>query len=423
MLFSFYRGMTSLSAPVLNRILSNRRSHAKEMPERMQERRGHATVTRPEGKVMWIHGASVGEALSVLPLLNTLKARLPAWHFLVTTGTVTSAELMAKRLPEDVIHQFIPLDHPKWVRRFMDHWRPDAVIWLESELWPNLLHEIEMRKIPTALINARMRPKTFAKWQKARSLMTKMLGAFTFILVGARDYMRYFKEFGAKNVYYVGSLKLGAKALPVDETKLAELRNQIGSRPCTAFLQTHATEETLAAETFRELRKEQSDLLLIIAPRKHTRGEEIKTELQQLGFNVALRTAGDAITAQTDIYVADTIGEMGLWYTLCPVAVIGGSFIHFGGQNPIEGTHFGTAVLYGPHMYNFPELCAVLEEAGAAKPVADREHLLPALKAIYGNPEKLAGMRAASLALAEQNHSVIDAFADEVIIQLVEKKK
>lgn len=420
MLFSIYRTLTSLSAPVLNRVLHQRRARDKEDRARMQERRGHATLARPAGKVMWIHGASVGESLSVLPLLNTLMARLPDWHFLMTTGTVTSAQLMATRLPENVMHQFIPLDHPKWVRRFMDHWRPDAAIWLESELWPNLLHEIEKRGVPAALVNARMRPDTFAKWQHAKGLAAKMLGAFTLTLVGARDYLVYFKTLGAKNVHYLGSLKLGAKALPVDPDKLYQLKTMIEMRPCIGFLQTHPTEEDLAAEVFHELKKSQPGLLAVVAPRKHTRGQEIKDDLQEKGLNVALRTLGEEITPQTDVYVADTIGEMGLWYTLCPVTVIGGSFVNFGGQNPIEGMHFGAAVLYGPFMFNFPELCAVLEEAGAAIPVASREALLPALQDLYRHPDKLATIKTAAMALAGQNHSVIDAIADEIIIQLVQ---
>lgn len=423
MLYSIYRTLTACSSPVLDRLLAKREARGKEDPARVQERRGHATVARPTGKLMWFHGASVGESLSILPLLNTLKARLPDWHFLVTTGTVSSAELMANRLPEGVMHQYIPLDHPKWAQRFVAHWQPDAVVWLESELWPNMLHEIAARQIPSALINARMRPKSFSKWKRASSLVGKMLGTFTFTLVGARDYLPYFKELGAKNVHYIGSLKFGAKALPVDEAKLDLLKTMIGARPCIGFLQTHPSEELFAAETYAALKKEQPDLLAIIAPRKYTRGAEIKTELTEAGYHVALRTANDVITPHTDIYIADTIGEMGLWYSLCPIAVIGGSFIYFGGQNPIEGMHFGTAVLYGPSMFNFPELCATLEEAGAAKAVDSREALLPALQDLYHHSAKRDGMKNAALALAEQNHSVIDAFADEIVIQLVEQKK
>lgn len=421
MLYPIYRKLTALSEPVLQNLLQKRLAKGKEHPERIQERRGVASRMRPEGKLLWIHGASVGESLSALPLLNTLKARLPDWHFLVTTGTVTSADILSKRLPSWAIHQFIPLDHPVWVAKFLDHWKPDAVVWLESELWPNMLHEFSARNIPAGLINARMRPKTFAKWQYAKGLAGKMLGAFTFILVGARDYTEYFRSLGGRNISYVGSLKFGARALPVDPEKLAELKTQIDGRSCLGFLQTHPTEEVLAAQTYAELKKSVSDLLVIVAPRKNTRGSEIKQELEALGYKTALRTANEKITPQTDIYIADTIGEMGLWYSLCPIAIIGGSFIPFGGQNPLEGTHFGTAIFYGTGMFNFPELCAVLEEGKAAKMIPTREALLPALKELYENPQALQDMRAASLSLAEQNHAVIDAFTDEIVLQLVQK--
>ncbi|MDB5478509.1 MAG: kdtA [Alphaproteobacteria bacterium] len=419
MLFSLYRTLTFASAPVLNRMLQKRLKKSKEDPARYGERRGVTDLKRPQGKVMWLHGASVGEALSALPLLDELKIRLPEWRFLVTTGTVTSANLLAKRLPEDVIHQYVPWDHPVWVKRFLNHWRPDAVLWLESELWPNMLHEFARRDIPAALLNARMRPKTFARWQKAKGFAAKMLGSFRFILVGARDYIRYFEGLGGKNISYAGSLKFGAKALPVDAAKLAELRAAIGGRPCMAFLQTHPTEEGLAADIYAGLKKTMPDLLLIVAPRKNTRGREIKAELSARQLQVSVRTMDEAITAQTEIYVADTIGEMSLWYNLASIAVIGGSFIYFGGQNPIEGMHFGCPVLYGPSMFNFPELCLVLEEAGAAKKIDSRAALLPALLDLYAQPEKMAAMRQAASQLAGQNHSVIQAFADKIITELV----
>lgn len=421
MLYPVYRTLTSFSAPVLKNLVQKRLAKGKEKADRYTERFGIASQPRPEGKLLWLHGASVGESLSALPLLNTLKTRLPDWNFLVTTGTVTSADVLAQRLPSWAIHQFVPLDHPAWVKAFMDHWRPNAVVWLESELWPNILNEFTERKIPAGLINARMRPKTFAKWQYARSLANKMLGAFTFILVGARDYIDYFKSLGGKNVSYVGSLKFGAKALPVDRAQLAELKMQIGTRPCLGFLQSHPTEEMLAAQTYKELKKTLPDLLLIVVPRKNTRGAEIKNELEVAGFKTALRTADEKITDVTEIYIADTIGEMGLWYTLCSIAVIGGSFIPFGGQNPLEGTHFGTAILYGPSMFNFPEICTVLESGGAAQTVPTREALLPMIAELYRHPQRLQDMRAASQTLAEQNHAVIDAFADEIIFQLVQK--
>ncbi len=421
MLFNLYRFLTRwFSGPPLRCMTAKRLKAGKEIEGRTNERYGITNMPRPVGKVIWCHGASVGESLSALPLLQTLHARLPDWQIIVTTNTVTSAALMEKRLPPYAKHQFIPWDHPVWVKRFMDHWRPDVALWLESELWPNLLHEIKTRNIPTALLNARMRPKTMLKWKKAHELIRYMLSTFKFTLVGARTYRPVFEEFGAQNVRYIGSLKFGAQALPVKEDVLAELKNQIGGRKTIGFLSTHPTEEDLFGDAFKELTKEYPDLLAVIVPRKADRADSIVTELAMKGLKAAKRSAGEKITNDTDLYIADTMGEMGLWHTLCPVVVIGGSFIPHGGQNPIEGAHFGNAIFYGPHMFNFVELTKALEESGAAHPIAAREQLLPTLQQALRDPAKLQAMQMAARDLATQNITVIDAFADEIILQLVQ---
>jgi 3-deoxy-D-manno-octulosonic-acid transferase len=420
MLFNLYRFLTRLSGPALRCMTAKRLKAGKEIATRMNERYGLTDMPRPQGKIMWCHGASVGESLSVLPLLQTLHARLPDWHIILTTNTVTSAAILEKRLPPYVKHQFIPWDHPVWVKRFMDHWKPDIALWLESELWPNLLHELKTRRIPTALLNARMRPKTMLKWKKAHELIRYMLSTFKFTLVGARTYRPVFESFGAQNVRYIGSLKFGAQALPASEQVLAELRAQIGGRKLIGFLSTHPTEEDLMGDAFKELKKEYPDLLAIVVPRKADRANDIAAELNAKGLKTATRSQGGKIAPDTDFYIADTMGEMGLWYSLCPTVIIGGSFIPHGGQNPIEGTHFGAAIFYGPHMFNFPELTKALEESGAAHPIASREQLLPTLQQALRDPAKLQAMQMAARDLATQNITVIDAFADEIILQLVQ---
>lgn len=419
MLYTIYHGLTALSGPFLRRMTAKRLTRGKEHATRYTERFGESAIPRPEGKVMWCHGASVGESLSVLPLLTTLKSRLPKWHFIVTTGTLSSATLMEERLPEFCTHQFIPWDHPDWVKKFMDHWQPDAVLWLESELWPNILAKIQARDIPAALLNARMRPATAKNWRRARGLIAQMLSAFRFILVGARDYLPTFELFGGKNVHYIGNIKFGAKALPVDDAALKMLRDATRGRLCLGFISTHDGEESLFADTVLALKKEFPDLLAILAPRHAPRGNEIATMLAGKNLNVAQRSWKQEITPSTDIYLADTIGELGLWYALCPMAVIGGSFVPHGGQNPIEAAHFGTAVLYGPHMFNFPELCDALEQAGAALALPNTAALLPTLQDFIRHPGKLQKMREAATQLATQNVVVIDAFADEILTRLV----
>lgn len=419
MLFKLYRSLTFTIEPVLNALLQRRLAQGKEDAARLNERRGEASVIRPVGKLLWLHGASVGESLSALPLLEELRARLPDWHFLVTTGTVTSAQQMALRLPPGILHHYIPMDHPAWVKRFFDHWRPDVVLWMESELWPNMLHEIAARKIPSALLNARMGPDSQKKWKYAGALAKKLIGTFNFILTGAPDYVVPFKKMGGKRVDFIGNLKFASTQLPVDLDKLTDLKQMIGGRRCLAFLQTQPGEEKMAAEIYRALKQEFSDLLLIVAPRKNTRGSEIKTQLKMMGMNIAVRTQHEDITLQTEIYVADTIGEMGLWYSLSPVAVIGGSFVPHGGQNPIEGTHFGAAVFYGPHMFNFPEICKVLENAGASERVENPDELLTAIQKAMRYPSVMDVKYDAAKQLARQTRNIARAYADEIVERLV----
>jgi 3-deoxy-D-manno-octulosonic-acid transferase len=419
MLYLIYQFLTGFSAPVLDALLQRRLKQGKEDPARLNERKGESAIKRPSGKLIWVHAASIGEAMSALPLLDELKERLPEWNFLMTTGTVTSAQLMAQRLPPGIVHQYIPMDHPAWVKKFFDHWQPNAVLWMESELWPNILHEIAVRKIPAALLNARMSPDSQKKWKYAQSLTRKMLATFNFILAGAQDYVDAYKRLGAKKVYYIGNLKFGARQLPVDLDRFSELKDMIGARRCIGFLQTQPGEDKMAAEIFIELKKTMPDLLMILVPRKNTRGSEIKSQMKMIGLVPAVRTLREPITSETDVYIADTIGEMGIWYSLCPVAVIGGSFVPHGGQNPIEGTHFGAAVFYGPHMFNFPEITAVMEVAEAAERVETPNDLLTVIQKTFRYPAVMDVKQEKARNLARQNKHIIQAYADEIIERLV----
>ena len=413
MIYPVYRTITSLSAPALRLWAGRRMKRGKEDPARLSERFGIASIQRPAGKLAWIHAASVGESLSVLPLLDVLLERMPEWRFLVTTGTVTSAGMMEQRLPPNVIHQFAPWDHPQWVARFMEHWRPDAVLWMESELWPNTLMRLKRERTPVVLVNARISPGSYRNWSRMRGFARQMLDCFSLILAGAQDYAHAYTDLGGRDVRYKGNLKMGANALPVDEAKLSDLKDRIGTRPCIGFMQTHPGEEIEAARLVAQWQKEHPDLLGIVVPRHPTRTGLIEKELA--GYRLAVRSRGDAVDARTQIYLADTIGEMGLWYSLCPIAVIGGSFVPHGGQNPLEGTHFGTAIFYGPHMFNFPDITRELEQSGAAQQVADWRELDRRIRHYLARSQDLAALCETSRRMARGNDKVVDRFADEII--------
>lgn len=395
-----YRAATESAALPLRIYLQRRLRRGKEDAARFGERLGRAGEPRPAGALLWLHGASVGESLSALPLIEALRRQRPDLHVLVTSGTVTSAAILRERLPAGVIHQFFPVDRPLWVRRFLDHWRPDLVLWLESELWPNMLCEIRARRIPAALLNARISENSSRRWARwAPNSIRWLLATFDKCLAQSEaDGWRY-RRLGAGDVSCVGNLKAAAAPLPADDQALATLRADIGTRPLWLAASTHAGEEALAAAVHRRLAR--PGLLTVIVPRHAGRGAEIAAELRGAGFRVARRAAGEPPTAHCDIYLADTMGELGLFYRLAPIAFIGKSLIGQGGQNPLEAARLGCAVLFGPHMGNFAEAAAALVEAGGAVTVADEAALAQAVGALLDDGEARRRQGSAARAFAE----------------------
>lgn len=414
-ILSLYRGLTCVSGPALKAYLHKRLARGKEHAARLPERLGQPSQPRPPGKLLWVHGASNGELMSAVPLLNALLTAHPEWQALVTSGTVTSSatfERLAPTLPPGrVTHQFIPVDHPRWVKQFMDHWRPDGVVWLESELWPNLLQAIKTRRIPAVLVNARMRPKTFKRWQMLQSAAHEMLSTFQSVLVMASDMVPMFTALGAQNVLAMGNLKYANPPAACDPVKLAALQDMIGNRLCIGAFSTHATDEALFTQTIIQLKSDHPDVLGIVAPHHATRLPDIEAELKTMGVTVAVRSRQEPITAHTDIYIADTRGEMGLWHNLCEMGMIGGSFFPHGGQNPFECTHTGCVPVYGPHMFNFTDMINMLEERNASLPVADKTQLYPALRDLLQNPAQLADKQQSARAMADDCRHVIEPIA------------
>ena len=364
-----YRLATVAAAPAVAGVLALRRARGKEDGARTGERKGVAARPRPEGKLVWLHAASVGEAQSSLALIDRLLALNPKLAVLVTTGTVTSAQLMAERLPARAFHQYVPVDRPAWVRRFLDHWRPDLALWIESELWPNLVLETAARAIPMVLVNARMSDRSFASWQSWPSVIRPLLRCFRRVLAQSEADAVRFRTLGARDALATGSLKYDAAPLPADMAELDRLERAIGARVHWVAASTHGGEEALVANAHRALRRRYPTLLTVLVPRHPSRGDEIASQLRAGGLIVAQRARGDAIGPATDIYLADTMGELGLFYRLASIVFVGGSLVARGGQNPLEPARLGCAILYGPHMDNFRVIAADLIEAGAAEEV------------------------------------------------------
>lgn len=386
-MLTLYHMLSTLAGPLMPLLLWLRQLAGKEDPARISERMGHAHAARAAGRLVWIHAASVGEALSALPLLRDLLLRYPDLHALITTGTVTSARILAQQLPQRASHHYAPLDRPQWVRRFLDAWRPDAAIWIESELWPNMLLETAGRGIPMALVNGRLSARSFRRWHRAPNSIARLLGCFRIILARDEQSAGFLRQLDVRNVVCAGDLKHATGPLAADNIELARLRAMIAGRPVWLAASTHPGEESAARQAHDLLRPQFPGLLTVIAPRHADRGMQIAAMLAASGLRTACRSKGEVPDRDTDIYLADTMGEMGLIYGLSRIAFTGGSLVPHGGQNPLEPARLGCAVLHGPNVDNFAAIYADLEAAGAARRIDDTVSLANAVAALLRDPK------------------------------------
>ena len=379
-----YQLGSALGTPIASQLLTRRQKRGKEHPERLRERLGQPSMPRPKGPLVWVHGASVGEMLATIALIERLRAQ--DFAVLVTSGTVTSAALAEQRLPNGVTHQFIPLDAPRFVRRFLDHWRPGLALFVESDLWPNLICSCAKRKIPMIIINGRLSERSFKRWRRVPGVIAALLNQFDLCLAqSATDAERYAK-LGAPRVSATGNLKLDVPALPADEAALRRLKDIVGKRPVMLAASTHAGEEAAIIGAHRRLRAKFPSLLTIVVPRHPARGESIAEEAKGAGLSVALRSRRAQPMPDIGIYIADTLGELGLMYRLAPIVFMGGSLASHGGQNPIEAIRLGAAIIHGSQVWNFAEIYAALDAARGAQPVADEEALATRLGAWLADP-------------------------------------
>lgn len=404
-----YLAWSARAAPFAERKLEVRLAEGKEEAARLPERKGIASLPRPQGRLIWVHCASVGEAISVLDVVRGLIEQDPDLNVLMTTGTVTSAQLMAKQLPEQAIHQYVPLDAAVFVTRFLDHWKPDLAIWTESELWPALLHHTHARGIPSLLINARMSDQSFSKWKWFPGAAASLLRRFDEIRAQDAETARKLRRLGAPDsaIRVTGTLKEGAAPPPCSEVMRAAFAAQLRGRPCWLAASTHPGEEAIVSEAHRIAGRSSHRLLLILAPRHPERGAQIAADLRAEGWNVAQRSADEPLTDATQIYLADTLGEMGLWFRVCPVTFIGGSLVPIGGHNPFEPAGLGSAILTGPHTDNFREIFARLSDGGAMRLVKDGADLGQQLGATLA-PEEAARLAHAAWQVVSDGAEVVD---------------
>ena len=409
MTYRLYRGLTTLFGPLLVWFLRRRLRRGKEDPLRFGARLGQPGRERPQGMLIWVHGASVGEMISVLPLVERLLHQDPELHVLLTSGTVTSARIIADRMPARALHQYIPIDQPAAVAAFLEHWRPNLALWVESELWPNLIHQSKGRGTPMALINARMSEKSFRRWRRLPSVIKPLLQSFQFCIAQSAPDAGRLATLGAHNVAFHGNLKAASAPLPVDPRDLHILNTAMARRPRWLAASTHPGEEITVGVVHRRLAKQFPGLVTLLVPRHAERGEAIAAELAGLGLTVARRSLDQPIGAETDIYLGDSMGEMGLYYRLASIVFIGGSLVEHGGQNPLEAARLDSALLFGPHMFNFTEQAAAMTMTGGAALVTDGNSLGNQIALLLRDEAEVARRAKAAVLAADDGHDVVRA--------------
>lgn len=371
-------------------MLRRRIAAGKEDPARIGERFGVASAARPDGRLVWVHAASVGETNAAMALVRRIAEK--GWRILFTTATLTGAEVAASKLPAGAVHQFVPFDVERAVRGFLAHWRPELALFVESELWPLTIARLAEAGVPQIIVNGRLSERSFEKWRRHKWLAEEMFAPVALCLAQSEADGERFRAVGMREVSVTGNLKFDVPPPGADPTALAALHSAIGRRPIWVAASTHEGEEALAGEAHRALKAASPDLLTIIVPRHPTRGEAIAAALRESGLAVARRSAGEPVVAGTDIYLADTLGELGLFYRIAPIAFLGGSLVAHGGQNPIEAVELNAAILHGPHVHNFTEVFAALDEAGGGEKVGDLAALVASLRRLLADKSRVAAM-------------------------------
>ncbi|MCX7566279.1 3-deoxy-D-manno-octulosonic acid transferase [Sulfitobacter sp. F26169L] len=415
LLYRAYVMLSMVLVPFVARSTTRKLRAAGVPAHRAHERLGNATEPRANGTLIWFHAASVGESLSVLALITRMGAALPHAHFLITSGTATSAALIAQRMPPRCVHQFAPLDAPGPLKRFLNHWRPDAAVFVESELWPQMLRRTRATGATMALVNARLSERSLASWAKRPRLAAYILDVFDLILTQndamAKAMVRIHAP--APRVARGQNLKSFAGPLPYDEDLIFNARAALGHRPVWIAASTHAGEEKIVLAAHKKLRKTHPDLHLILVPRHPERGAEVVQHIADAGMDYTRRSRGD-LPAQA-VYLADTLGELGNWYALGDIVFLGGSLLPIGGHNPFEVAQAGAMVLSGNHVFNFAETFSDMEAAGAARIVADADDLAAQIDALLQDDHALTKAITAAKAFANAETAKLDTIATRLI--------
>ncbi len=371
-IFFLYRIFSNLALIFIPLVIFIRKRNGKELQERTNERYGKNTYKRKKGKLIWIHAASIGECQSILPIVDKLEKDQSINQILITSGTVTSAQVINKRIKGKVVHQFIPFDVPVFTNRFLNYWKPSLAVFVESEIWPNFIHNLNNKNIPQIIINGRMTIKSFKRWSLFDSSSKDLFSKFSSCSTQNTDSTLFYEKLGIKNTNYTGNLKFALTPDPTDTKKYDELKVLTGGRKIFLAASTHPGEEEIISRVTQKLKKTCKDLLTIVVPRHPKRNNIIN---QNIIKNTAIRSIGNKIKRNTHIYLADTIGELDLFYKLADIIFIGGSLVMHGGQNPIEAAYHGKKVYHGEYVENFSDVYMTLDQMKLSQIVKNERQL------------------------------------------------
>jgi len=371
---SAYYGLSWLGAPCVSAYIAWRAFKGYEDKSRLSERVGKTSVSRPDKPLVWVHAVSVGEAVAALALIQAIIRKYPEVCVLLTTTTVSSYKVIKNRLPKNVIHQYCPVDTPQAVQRFLEHWQAYIAIWIESELWPNLLHETQKRGIPSILLNGRISLKSFSNWQKLKGMISPLLSRLDLCAVQSEEQASFFQALGASSISVMGNIKLMMTPLQVDPKKIGAFQKEINGRPVWLAASTHPGEEEIVLKAHKLLKREHPDLLTILVPRHIERAPSLKELAASKGIPSTLRTEGTSLK-EVELYIGNTLGEMGLFYALTPVVLMGATLVPKGGHNPVEAAQMGAFVLHGPHTFNNHQLYTILNSLEVSQSVQEENQL------------------------------------------------
>ena len=368
MLF-FYRILINLVLLLSPIIILFRIIKKKEHPTRFLEKLGISSKNRMQGKVIWFHGSSVGEVLSIMPLIERLEKNSKIKQIVITSSTLSSSKVLEKYKLNKTVHQFFPIDANLIIKKFLNYWKPTAVFFVESEIWPNTIQNLHQRNIKIALLNARITNKTFTKWFKFKSFSKDIFNKFDLCLCQNKETKLYLKKLGTKNIKNLGNLKFSEskKIKKINKIKNFKLLNN--KNILFGGISTHYDEEIFCGKVHLELKNKYKKFISIIIPRHVNRAESIKNDLENLKLKVHLHSSKINIENDTDIYLVDTYGETKSFLNMCKVVYLGGSIIKRGGQNPLEAARSGCKVIHGSNVNNFKEIYALLNNIGVSSKI------------------------------------------------------